>query len=87
MDPDGPHGVAVAPSGEWRVASGEFYFVSTAHGNPFGSLWKFRASTNEPVGRVELGNFPATVPVSPKKTQVGGFALDPRVPLARSHRM
>ncbi len=58
MDPDGPHGVAVAPSGE-------FYFVSTAHGNPFGSLWKFRASTNEPVGRVELGSFPATVQVSP----------------------
>ncbi len=58
MDPDGPHGVAVAPNGE-------FYFVSTAHGNPFGSLWKFRASTNEPVGRVELGNFPATVQVSP----------------------
>ena len=58
MDPDGPHGVAVAPGGE-------FYFVSTAHGNPFGSLWKFRASTNEPVGRVELGSFPATVQVSP----------------------
>ena len=58
MDPDGPHGVAVSPRGE-------FYFVSTAHGNPFGSLWKFRASTNEAVGRVELGSFPATVHVSP----------------------
>ena len=58
MDPDGPHGVAVSPRGD-------FYFVSMAHGNPFGSLWKFRASTNEAVGRVELGNFPATVHVSP----------------------
>jgi len=58
MDPDGPHGVAVSPGGE-------FYFVSTAHGTPFGSLWKFRASTDEPVGRVELGNFPATAQVSP----------------------
>ena len=58
LDPDGPHGVAVAPDGT-------HYFVSTAHGSPNGSLWKFDAATNEPVGRVELGSFPATVQVSP----------------------
>ncbi len=58
MDPDGPHGVAVAPDGQ-------SYFVSTAHGNPDGSLWKFRTDTDAPIGRVELGAFPATVQVSP----------------------
>lgn len=57
MDPDGPHGVAVSPDGR-------SYFVTTAHGEPFGSLWKFRADTHEPVKRVELGSFPATVQVS-----------------------
>lgn len=58
MDPDGPHGVAVSPDGR-------SYFVTTAHGEPFGSLWKYRADTHEAVRRVELGSFPATVQVSP----------------------
>ena len=58
MDPDGPHGVALSPDGR-------FYYVSTAHGNPDGSLWKFRTDTHEAVARVELGSFPATVQVSP----------------------
>lgn len=58
IDPDGPHGVAVAPDQA-------HYFVSTAHGLPGGSLWKFRARDNEPVGRAVLGPFPATAQVSP----------------------
>jgi DNA-binding beta-propeller fold protein YncE len=57
-DPDGPHGVAVAPDGK-------HYFVSTGHGTPFGSLWKYTTGNDEPAGRVELGPFPATVAVSP----------------------
>jgi DNA-binding beta-propeller fold protein YncE len=57
-DPDGPHGVAVAPDGR-------HYFVSTGHGTPFGSLWKYETGTDRPGGRVELGAFPATVAVSP----------------------
>jgi len=59
MDPDGPHGVGISPDGQ-------FYYVSTAHGNPNGTLWKFRSDTHEAVGRVELGSFPATVQVSPE---------------------
>ena len=58
MEPDGPHGVTVSPDGR-------FYFVSTAHGNPLGSLWKFDARADTLIGRIELGNFPATAQVSP----------------------
>ena len=63
MDPDGPHGVALAPDGRT-------YYVTTAHGVPFGYLWKFDAKSNEVLGKVELGNFPATLQVSPD----GAFA-------------
>ena len=62
MDPDGPHGLALSPDDR-------HYYVSTAHGAPFGSLWKFDARTNEGLGRVELGNFPASAQVTPD----GGF--------------
>ncbi len=58
IDPDGPHGVAVSPDKK-------HYFISTAHGLPGGSLWKYDASRDEPIGRAVLGNFPATVQVSP----------------------
>ncbi|HRQ79076.1 MAG TPA: YncE family protein [Gemmatimonadaceae bacterium] len=58
IDPDGPHGVAIAPDGE-------HYFVSTAHGLPGGDLWKFRTADDVPVGRATLGPFPATAQVSP----------------------
>jgi len=62
QEPDGPHGLAMAPDGR-------HYYVTTAHGVPFGYLWKLDARTNEVVGRVELGNFPATAQVTPD----GGF--------------
>jgi DNA-binding beta-propeller fold protein YncE len=57
-DPDGPHGVAVAPDGN-------HLFVSTGHGTPFGSLWKYSTRDDRLEGRVELGLFPATLQVSP----------------------
>jgi DNA-binding beta-propeller fold protein YncE len=57
-DPDGPHGLAVSPDRQ-------FYYVSTAHGTPYGSFWKLRASDNAVVGRVTLGNFPATAQITP----------------------
>lgn len=55
---DGPHGVTVSPDGE-------HWFVSIAHGNPFGSLAKYDTETNEMVGTTELGLFPATMEISP----------------------
>jgi DNA-binding beta-propeller fold protein YncE len=57
-DPDGPHGVALAPDGA-------HLFVSTGHGTPFGSLWKYSTRDDRLEGRVELGLFPATLQVSP----------------------
>jgi DNA-binding beta-propeller fold protein YncE len=54
----GPHGVAVSPDAK-------HYFVTTAHGNPFGKLIKFNAATDVIEGSVMLGNFPATTQVSP----------------------
>lgn len=62
-DVDGPHGVAVSPDGK-------YYYVSTAHGAPYGFLWKYALANDSLVGRVMLGNFPATLQVTPD----GAFA-------------
>lgn len=55
---NGPHGVSVAPDGK-------HYYISIAHGTPYGTLWKFTTENDEPKGRVTLGNFPATVQTTP----------------------
>jgi DNA-binding beta-propeller fold protein YncE len=57
-DPDGPHGVAVAPDGR-------HYYVTTGHGMPNGHLWKYTTVGDTLKGRVELGLFPASLQVSP----------------------
>jgi YVTN family beta-propeller protein len=54
----GPHGVGVAPGGG-------YYFVSTAHGTPFGELWKYSTVGDTLKSVITLGSFPATVQVSP----------------------
>jgi YVTN family beta-propeller protein len=54
----GPHGIAVSPDGR-------YYFVSTAHGLPYGSLWKYTTIGDTLVRRVELGMYAASVHVSP----------------------
>jgi DNA-binding beta-propeller fold protein YncE len=62
-DVDGPHGVALSPDGK-------FYYVSTAHGTPYGYLWKYATSNDSLAGRVMLGSFPATLQITPD----GAFA-------------
>ena len=57
-DIDGPHGIAISPDKE-------HYFVSLAHGRPFGTVWKYSAKDDRVVGKVTLGLFPATMDVSP----------------------
>jgi len=58
MEVAGPHGVAVSPDANE-------YFVTIAHGTPFGKLVKYDAATDAQLGSVMLGNFPATAQVSP----------------------
>ena len=57
-DVDGPHGVAVSPDKN-------FYYVSLGHGRPYGSAWKYSSKDDAVLGQVTLGNFPATMDVSP----------------------
>jgi len=44
--------------------------VSTAHGTPYGFLWKYVLANDSLAGRVMLGNFPATLQITPD----GAFA-------------
>lgn len=55
---EGPHGITVAPDGE-------HWFLSMAHGNPNGYLYKFSTGTDELVGQTTLGLFPASMAISP----------------------
>jgi DNA-binding beta-propeller fold protein YncE len=57
-DIDGPHGLVVSPD----KAS---YYVSMAHGQPNGAVWKYSTKDDTLVRRVVLGMFPATLDVSP----------------------
>lgn len=57
-DIDGPHGLAVSPDKR-------FFYVSLAHGQPFGSVLKYSTATHAVVGRVTLGMFPATLQTTP----------------------
>jgi DNA-binding beta-propeller fold protein YncE len=58
IDIDGPHGIAVSPDRQ-------FYYVSIAHGRPFGSVWKYSTKDDSVVGKVTLSYFPATLDISP----------------------
>ncbi len=57
-DTDAPHGLAVSPDGA-------HFYVTLAHGTPYGWLWKFRAGPDTLVDRVELGRFPASAGLDP----------------------
>lgn len=63
-DPDGPHNIAVSADQRW-------YFVSIAHGTPFGSLWRFDATNDTMAGRAQLGMYPTTIGLTPE----GDWAL------------
>jgi DNA-binding beta-propeller fold protein YncE len=57
-DIEGVHGLAIAPDGK-------HWYITLAHGFPYGSLWKFTVGRDSLVGRAELGNFPATIGITP----------------------
>jgi len=54
---EGPHGITVSPDGD-------YWYLSMAHGLPFGHLYKYKTGTDELVDRLELGLFPATMGIS-----------------------
>lgn len=54
---EGPHGITVSPDGK-------YWFLTLAHGNPFGTLYKYSTGSNQLVGQTTLGLFPATMQIS-----------------------
>ena len=54
---EGPHGIRVSPDGR-------YWYMSLAHGNPFGAIYKYRTGTDELVESVEVGMFPATLDIA-----------------------
>lgn len=63
-DIDGPHNITVSPDQRW-------YYVSIAHGTPYGTLWRFDASNDTAAGRAQVELFPTTISVTPD----GDFAF------------
>tara|TARA_X000000950_G_scaffold100044_1_gene126486 strand:+ start:2334 stop:3461 length:1128 start_codon:yes stop_codon:yes gene_type:complete len=59
---EGPHGITIDPSGD-------YWYVTLAHGNPFGKLIKYSTENNNVIDETTLGLFPATMEVS----KVTGF--------------
>ena len=57
IDIDGPHGIAISHDKQ-------FYYVSLAHGRPFGSVWKYSTKDDRVLGQTTLGLFPATMDLS-----------------------
>ena len=58
VDIDGPHGIVISPDRQ-------FYYVSIAHGRPFGLIWKYATKDDAVLGKTTLGYFPATEDITP----------------------
>jgi DNA-binding beta-propeller fold protein YncE len=56
-DINGPHGIAISPDRQ-------FVYVSVGHGLPYGSVWKYKAGSDEMVRFTSLGLFPATTDIT-----------------------
>jgi DNA-binding beta-propeller fold protein YncE len=54
---EGPHGLTVS-------LDGKHWFLTMAHGKPFGILYKYSTKTDRVVAQTELGLFPATMQIS-----------------------
>ncbi len=57
-DIDGPHNVTVSPDGR-------FWYVTIAHGTPYGNLWKMAVDGDSVVGKAPLEMFPTTIALTP----------------------
>ena len=58
-DIEGAHGLSVEPGGA-------HFYVTLAHGTPFGKIWKIRTSDHALVDSVTLDRFPATIGITPE---------------------
>ena len=58
IDIDGPHGIVISPDRQ-------FYYVSIAHGRPYGSVWKYSTKDDSLIAKTTLGHFPATLDITP----------------------
>jgi YVTN family beta-propeller protein len=57
-DIDGPHNVAISPDGR-------YWYVTIAHGTPFGTLWKMAVDGDTVVGKAPVEMFPTTIGLTP----------------------
>jgi len=57
-DIDGAHGIAVSPNGA-------HWYVSIAHGQPYGQIWQMETGTDQFVDSALVGLFPATMSMTP----------------------
>ncbi|HMA44304.1 MAG TPA: YncE family protein [Gemmatimonadales bacterium] len=57
-DIDGPHNITISPDGR-------SYYVTVAHGTPYGSLWKLAVDGDTLLGRAPLELFPTTISLTP----------------------
>ena len=57
VETEGPHGITISPDGQ-------YWYLSMAHGKPYGHVYKYTTGTDEMLGRVELDLFPATMQIS-----------------------
>ena len=57
VETEGPHGLTVAPDGD-------HWYLSIAHGQPYGRVVKYATGADRPLASAELGLFPATMDIS-----------------------
>src|SRR2546429_9333215 len=57
-DIDGPHNVTVSPDGK-------YWYVTIAHGTPYGSLWKMAVDGDTLAGKAPVEMFPTTISLTP----------------------
>ncbi|NNF13419.1 MAG: YncE family protein [Gemmatimonadetes bacterium] len=57
-DLDGAHGIRVSPTGQ-------HWYVSIAHGQPYGQVWKMQTGSDQLVDTAMVGLFPATMATTP----------------------
>lgn len=71
---EGPHGIGIAPDGR-------HWYVSIAHGLPFGSVHKYETGSDQWLGDVTVGMYPATLDVaaSTRLLYVANFDLHGRL--------